>query len=480
MYAQDDYRLTPHLTLNLGLRYEFITVPAEKYGRVTNLPDFSAYNQTSANFIIGNPTFLNPSLRNFAPRLGLAWDPTGSGKTSIRAGAGLFHDQITAGPYLFGFYSSPPFVVVGNISNAGVANFPDAFFLQQQLLSAQANMEGFQYKMRQPNVLKYSLSIQRQVLPSTSVDIGFSSSRAVHLLRVLNTNARVAQIRDGRLFIPTTAPFRSPAFGRLRPRFSDGGSYYNALRLSVTRRLSHGLQFQSSYTYSKVLDDLSNWTGSSDWSNSPGQARYMDIKERALAAFDIRNVWSFNFTYDLPGKNLAGPAGKIVGGWQTNGILSLQNGAPFTVSTGVLPAFFRNGYIGDFPDAVAGAKPKYDTRNPNKYFNPEGLYSLPAGYGAADQTRLGGAFVGNLGRDTLTAPGIARLDLVFTKKTALTERFGLEFRSEFFNILNRANFGLPSGRVYANANGAFSGTVGRITNTNTSARQTQFGLRVTF
>lgn len=119
----------------------------------------------------------------------------------------------------------------------------------------------------------------------------------------------------------------------------------------------------------------------------------------------------------------------------------------------------------------------YETGNPNRYFDPSS-FALPPGYTNAAQ--LGGAFIGNAGRDILEAPGIAKFDVVLAKNTPATERVSLQFRSEFFNLRNRANFGLPSGRIFANANGAISGTVGRITNTTTSSRQIQFGLRLVF
>ena len=162
MYMQDDWRISSRITLNLGLRYEFITTPQVEGGRVSTLRDFTKPNQTMADLILGNPTFLNPSKKNFAPRVGIAWDPTGTGKTSIRTGAGIFHDQINPGTYNFSFLSSPPYYIVGNILGAIPAtgtvdpatglplqagqnfrnspHFPDAYYTQQSLLAGQPEL----------------------------------------------------------------------------------------------------------------------------------------------------------------------------------------------------------------------------------------------------------------------------------------------------------------------------------------------------
>jgi hypothetical protein len=486
LYVQDDYRLSPTLSLNLGLRYEFITTPFEKYGRVSNLADFVTPGQTPEKLILGNPTFLNPSLKNFAPRIGLAWDPTGTGKTSIRAGAGIFHNQINPGEFMYGFLASPPYYVVGNISQRGLARFPDAMYVQQNIMTASRDIEGFQYDAGQPTAYKWSLEIQKALGGNTSVNVGYSGTRGVHLIRYVMANSRIAQVRDGRLFIPNNAPFPNPGFGRMRPRFTDVTSDYHGFLLTVKRRLSAGLQFQGSYTWSKTIDDGSNWTGSSDWGNSGGP-RYQAMKDRGLSAFDVRNTFVTNFTYQLPGARVAGIPGVILRAWQVSGIVSLRGGNPFNVSTGISPSHFRNGFISDFPDSVADAKIQYDTRNSDRYFDPS-AFRLPPGYTSQEQASLGGAYVGNTGRSILIGPGSATVDLVLQKEFVVTERAKLQFRSEFFNLLNRANFALPNGRIFASATGTLPngspGTlfsdVGRITSTVGTARQIQFGLRLSF
>ena len=172
----------------------------------------------------------------------------------------------------------------------------------------------------------------------------------------------------------------------------------------------------------------------------------------------------------LPGTKLTGFTGKLFGGWQTSGILTLQNGTPFTITSGAEPSWMSSGFVGDFPDAVAGAKLKYNNRNPNSYFVPTSALSLqPAG------------FVGNLGRDTALSPGIANLDWVLDKRTRLLESLkNLEFRVEMYNVLNRANFGFPTSAAFV-PSGVVNPSAGRIVNTGaTTSRQLQLGVKLEF
>jgi hypothetical protein len=492
LYVQDDWRLSPGLTLNLGFRYEFITVPSVQDGRVSTLRDFTKPGQTMANLVLGNPTFLNPSLKNFAPRIGIAWDPFGSGKTSIRGGAGIFHDQVNAGAYAFSFLASPPYYVVGNILGAvptgGVnpptnPSFPDAYYTQQNLLAAQPNIEGFQYIPEQPVVYKWSFEVQQEFAGNLGVTAGYAASRGVHLFRVVTSmNARVHEIRNGRIFIPTTAPLISPGFGRIRPRFSDVTSDYHAFLLTIKKRISRGLQFQTSYTLSKTVDDSSNWTGSSDWDNGSAGSRFFALKDRSLAAFDVRQAFVTNATYQLPGSNMAGVAGRVLGGWQLSSIISLRGGNPFNPEPGVNVGNFTN--MTNYPDRVGPIK--YDTRNADHYFDPS-AFAFPLGYIPSEAAALGGAFVGNTGRHVLIGPGQATLDLVLQKGVRVTERVNLNFRSEFFNLLNRVNFGTPNGAIFTQAvvqadgtRGVFNPQAGRIDSTRGTPRQLQFGLRLEF
>jgi hypothetical protein len=504
MYIQDDWRLSSRLTVNLGLRYEFITTPQVEGGRVSTLRDFTKPNQTMADLVLGNPTFLNPSLKNFAPRVGIAWDPTGTGKTAIRTGAGIFHDQINPGTYNFSFLASPPYYIVGNIlgavPTAGAIDpvtgrplqpgqdftnnprFPDAYYSQQALLAAQPNLEGFQHDPDQPTIYKWSFEVQHEFPGNLGVTTGYSGNRGVHLFRVnTSMNTPVGQVRNGRIFIPTNTTLLSPGFGRIRPRMSDVTSDYHAFLLTVKRRVGR-VQFQTSYTFSKTVDDSSNFTGGSDWDNGSAGSRYFSVKDRGLANFDIRHAFVTNASYQLPGRNLPGVAGRVLGAWQLSSIVSLRSGAPFDAQPGVNIGNFTQ--LTQYPDLIGPIH--YNPRNADRYFDPS-AFALPPGYAAGEAAALGGAFVGNAARGILTGPGAATLDLVLEKRFAITERVNVQFRSEFYNALNRVNFGTPNGNVFLNGNvapdgkrGTVNPQVGQITSTRGNPRQLQFGLRVEF
>lgn len=469
-YAQDDIRLSPRFMLNLGLRYEPVTQDTILHGRTSNLHNYLTPGQTPQDLVVGNPPFLNPSLRNIAPRVGFAWNPTGSGKTSIRGGAGVFFDQIFSGSFAAAaFETAAPFYGTINLFAANNPVFPTAFYaLSGSAQPLTLQVDGLQYKPVQPTVYKYSLNVQREIAPNTSAEVGFSATRGVHLIRPIYANMPVAQQVAGRIFIPSTAPFVHPLLGRTRERQSDVTSSYYGMQMQVSHRSSHGLMVRGAYTYSKVVDDGSNWSGALDWGGTQ-LSRYLTIKDKGLAAFDIRHALSVSFTYDLPGSNLKGTAGKIAGGWQTNGILTVQSGTPFNITSGALPSWMTGGFVADYPDLVAGAHVQYNTRNPNRYFTAS-AFTLPSP-----------GIVGNLARDFGIGPGIAALNLVLAKQTRLSERINLQFRAELFNLFNRANFNSPaSGAVYNAVTRAASPAIGRITNTGTTSRQLQLGLKVEF
>ncbi|MBI4445735.1 MAG: TonB-dependent receptor [Acidobacteria bacterium] len=474
-YVQDDVKLTSRLTVNLGLRYEPTGELTERYAKISTFrEDWTKVTGLSpGDADLGNPFFKNPSLQNFAPRIGLAWDPWGDTRTAVRAGWGLFYDQINSKISAGGDLSVLPLVVVRGTLLANripvPINFPDAYFTQRNLLSSLPDADALEYNPNQPYVMKWSLDVQREIAANTIVEIGYTGTRGVHLSMITHWNPPVAQVVNGRLFVPPTAPARNPGLGRLRGMLMGASSNYHAFRMEVNRRFNRSLQFQGGYTFSKSTDDLSSTNGANDFANDPkGQARYLDMRlDYALSSFDVRHNLVFNATYDLPGKKLTGVAGRLVGGWGLSAIGRFSNGHPVDLNSGALAGWMR--FIQDYPDRNPAVKEvSIDERNPARYYDPA-AFLLPVP-----------GFIGNLGRNTFEGPGVANFDLVLTNTFKVAEQAAIQFRGEFFNLFNRTNFGIPDRVVFDARTGLVSPTAGRIRTTSTTSRQIQFGLKVLF
>jgi hypothetical protein len=273
IYLQDDFQVSPNLTLNLGVRYEFITLPTEVHERVGAI-----FTPSQTEPTIGGSYFSrNPSLKNFSPRLGFAWDPTGSGKFSVRGGFGLFHDQLLPWLYTLVPGRSSPFAIQSDYD----ATQGDAIIFPTQLRDAQAtdravsapNLAAIMATEHQPYMMSWNLTLQREVLPGTAVTATYSGSKGVHLARLSDVNVPTGVIQaDGRRFFPPcsgrgcTPPPESrrhnPAFGAIQGRMWDGDSSYHGLSLGLRKRFSSGFSYQMSYTFQKFLDNGSGYTGS--------------------------------------------------------------------------------------------------------------------------------------------------------------------------------------------------------------------------
>ncbi len=468
-YLQDDLRVSPNLTLNLGLRYEFITTPHSRRGKSANFVD----PERDAAPVLGK--FMeNPSLMNFMPRVGLAWDPSGDGETAVRAGFGLFYNQLGLPNFVNGFTLNPPFTTITQLIIPPFPVVPRESFIP--LFTNPVEFDG-----HTPYVIQYNLNVQRQLFRDTVFTVGYVGSRGVNLPRPTDINSRQRQILpDGRAFFPADAPRVNPNFRSINLRDFGGNSHYNSLQLSLRKQFSHGLQFQASYTLAKSIDDAPPILR--DIENAPGilydyRNRRLD---RSLSPFDIRHNLVLNYVYDLPlgpGKSLGGRAigfaGKLLEGWQLNGIITIASGNPFTVTNGFDRS--RIGTIGPFradrPNLRPGASNNPKIGSPDRWFDSSAFELQPAG------------FLGDLGRNTLIGPGLASFDFALFKTTSIGERAQVQFRAEFFNIFNRANFATPEAPnrvIFTDPRGIPSAAAGRLTNTVTSSRQVQFGLKLIF
>lgn len=469
-YFQDDFRVRPNFSFNLGIRYEFQTDHSEKHGRLAQLIDFSKPTATLNDTTVVKTLFRNPSKRNLAPRIGIAWDPRNNQKMSIRAGFGVFYDLIAINNSVVQNTAVrvPPFFLrAGVVGGAQVArvDFPDAYTTQRSALAGTAELEGIQYNPNQPYMMKWNLNVQREVSKGMTMEVGYTGTRGVHLLRQVHSNGRQASVSgDGRLFVTSATPLRQPNFGRMRLRVTDSTSDYHGLSTSFSRRFSDGLQVQVSYTFSKSLDDGASALGGNDFDTEAGGSRYLFSKDSGRSPFDINHYLTSNFNYKLPfGKDAQG-ARRIIQGWNVGSLIRLSSGTPFSVTSGFDSSL--QVYATSFPDLKPGASNNPVLGGPDRYYDAT-AFVLPA-------TGL----IGNLGRNTLEAPGIATVDMMLGKDTQLRgERTTLQFRAEFFNLFNRPNFGIPVQAAFT-ANGQVRADAGRITSTTTNARQIQLGVKL--
>ena len=480
-YVQDAIRLRSRMQLTLGFRSEFTNGWNEATGRASNYlfgPDGVIETQPHVGhsaFTMNNAKFLPE------PRLGLAWDIFGHGKTVVHAGFGLYNglqDDLS-----YRLDQNAPFNTTLSLKNVHVSSLqfvPGAPLPSGGLISP----GGVQPNLYTPTVVAYTFKVEQQIDPNTVLAIGYVGSHGYREIVSVDANQPFPTIcpaapcpptlSAGTIYYPTGTLLANPNLAYTTSWFSEGNSNYNALEVDVNHRFSRGLQLRGVYTWSKSLDNGAT-LNSSVAANSPGfvmDPRHIQA-DWGLSTFDVRNLAAINGTYELQvgsGKRfLGGVSGwrdKLVSGWSVSGIETLQSGFPFTPQLG-----FNPSNDGDTRNPV---RPSYNPNfhgniivgGPNQYFNPN-AFIVPTN----------GTY-GNVGRDTLIGPGVAELDLSILKNTILTERLKLQFRAEFFNILNAVNFNTPNTIVFTSATSAPSPTAGVITSTSTTSRQIQFALKL--
>ncbi|MBI4457105.1 MAG: TonB-dependent receptor [Acidobacteria bacterium] len=455
LYLVDDFKVTPRFTLNLGVRWEFVTAPTETTGRVANLRD--VYHDRAAT--VGDP-FVKIPKDNVAPRIGLAWDPFGNGKTAIRAGWGMFHQQFTSVLWNVSIMQMPPFQIRAQFTQ------PSLPLPVTSTDPSAANPSPTQYIMKTPYMMQYNLTLQHELWSQTVLAASYAASRGVHLTGTQNLNiARFTVRPDGQSFWPANSPRFNPAFSAMELRTFGASSFYNSLQLRLNKRFSGGLQLQGSYTYSRNVDNTSETQGGAF--SDPYDINY----DLALSDYDIRHNFSFNYTYDLPFHGTS-KLKRVLGGWQINGILNLQTGVPQSISESINRTRNLNTIANaanlDRPDLKPGADNNPVLGGPDRYVSPSSFQLQEIG------TR------GTLGRNTLIGPGLVTLDSSLVKDIALSESKTIQFRAEFFNLLNRANFSAPNSVLFIDTTGIPSGSFGRISSTSTTSRQVQFALKFIF
>ncbi|MBI2823037.1 MAG: carboxypeptidase regulatory-like domain-containing protein [Acidobacteria bacterium] len=465
-YLQDDWRAGRNLTLNFGVRYEPWTIPYEVAGRVSNCsdPSCSALTTTEKRLFTKNPSF-----KNFAPRVGVAWDPFGDGKTAIRAGYGLFYEPFTEAHY----WGSPTrnFPITTEVLILRPP-FPRPFVTPPDLSRVITNPWLFSDLIEQGGVHQYQFSVQRELYSSLVLKVEYTGSRGYNLAYLVDRNTAIPQ-RDANgvfPFYPANSVRRNPNFTRMRDTAWDASSWYNALGITLQKRFSRQFGLQASYTFSKSIDTNSSSGVSESRSQPNGLATFPEDVgfDKALSDFDARNRFTLNGSWNLPFL----PGNAIWGGWKLSGVMTMVNGPRGTARINFNYARSRQDQDPpDRPTLIPGGNNNpvlNDGREPEKYFDDRQFILGDAGY------------FGNVGRNTIEYPGVFLIDLGIHKDFHFTEEKYLQFRGEMFNIANRANFMGPAATIILNAAGARPLTVGRITQTSTTSRQIQLGLKFFF
>ncbi len=462
LYAQDSFRWKSNLTVTYGVRYSRFNQPTDANGRATGFDPARfdtakapQINSSNGQIVAGTGTALNGIIvggqsspfgdqvarhdtKDFGPRIGLAWDPFKTGKTSVRAGYGIFYDAPSVGTQENGEFSNPPFVQNVTISGT-VLNNPGSVVPNLNLLPPALTVQQSDWK--QPYVQEWSLDVQREVRPRLFVDIGYFGNKGTHLVGIIDINEPqpLAYVAAG-IPAPITRGSRTARLNAVRPFLgydainvfsSRFDSDYHALQVSVQKRFTANSQIAANYTYSHGI------TNAQTDFRTP-QNTYNLSAERGESQLDRRHVLTASYIYELPFyRGQQGLTGHVLGGWEVSGIVYANSGLPLTATGGTsidpagLGLLDANSFAGRRPNQVS---------NPNsgaphtfaQWFNTAAFANLPAAAGPP----------GNAPRGSIRGPGLQRWDFSLFKNTKVREGMNAQFRAEAFNIVNHTNFDL--------------------------------------
>jgi hypothetical protein len=473
LFVQDTFKVRHNVTLNYGLRYELNTVLHEAHGRLSSWrpQNYTTYLDPTNPNIQSDPAALQASgvvtqgqvggiydgdHNNFAPRVGIAWDLSGKGKTVLRTGYGLFYETIIGNipgnvmlnpPFLPDFFTPFPFATWPN--PFGPSGFPVLTITQQKLRTPYAQHFNFGVQQQLPGRMLLDVAYVGTTgtkLPRfVQIDQAYTTKQQIDTLKLpdvpgvpavvarmelIGIPAGVAQfLYDNQLWGAMPSIVRTPYFGfaQLFQAQDSVSSNYHSLQVKLDKRFSNGLSFLASYTWSHSIDGASVFFGSgANATTIFPQDNYKLAAERGNSDFDIRHRLSWSFTYEIP---VLRSLPKLLGeGWQLGGILTLQTGQPFSVLTG--KGLSGTGLGNDRPDLVGD--PNAGPHTVQKWFNTAAFVdNQPLTFGDA-------------GRNIVVGPGYRGFDFSVLKNMKLGEKANAQFRAEFFNITNHPSFALPA------------------------------------
>ena len=459
-FAQDFFRMTSRLSVNVGLRYDFYSNPTEADGRMSVIRNPATDSgPTVGKLFVGTPRDL------FSPQAGFAWNIFGDDKSVLRGGAGIFRDQL---PFiLFGADRFlPPFLSINSYV------FPSFLDPQKAVLTQPLYVLQMTYHPKFPYALQYNLNLEREIAPGTLLSAGYLGARGNHLPREVEANP----------FQPALGHRYNPSLpSPLLEDLTDAQSFYNSFQMCVSKHNAHNLSWQASYTFSHSVDDASS-NVSIDAVNEPPttQDPFNRKGDRGRSGFDIRHNLVANVVYELPfGRR------SQFGGWQISAIANAHSNVPFTPVLAFDNADVQSILTSERPDLVGnpykGVCPNgFGVGTPSCWVNPSAFALPPPGQ------------FGNAGRNILRGPAFAQFDLAIQKDFRLSEGTKFTFGAEAYNLVNRPNFAVPSNTqspltlggngdaVFKDAAGDLASNVGRIFSTVGTARQIQLDARFTF
>ncbi len=460
-YVQDKFQVSPNLTINAGLRYDFETNPIETHGKLYNL--INPLTDTGFSHV-PHAFATNITKYNLEPRVGFAWDPRGDHKTSVRGGFGIFDDLPLEMQVAISYLFNAP---IYNIEEILLPTIPNPFGAGGILSDQATGPQLTAYKSKMNDyIMQYNLVVQHDLGANTVATVGYVGSKANHLFIGEETNGcNPTGVLPNGLYQRGTDPtyastctYPNPNVGSIVDRYPVGSSNYNSLQLSLDRGVGKYAQFRAAYTWSKCLDIGSYYTGNDSIGPNGATA---GLQAGALASstrnidygpcdYDLRQNFTGNTVIQLPWHG-----NRFKDGWQVTAIATLLTGTPFSVYDGFDDANVgQNGAANNAerPDLVPGKSNNPTGRRPGdgtyySWYDTSAFVAEPSG------------IFGDLGRNTLTAPGFRDLDMGVEKATKISEGKVLQLRAEAFNILNHTNFGFPNAQLYTGP-GAMDGTAG--------------------